>query len=209
MTISDLYLLCFMVGFGLSLMSFVLGDLHLHLHLPFHLHFGGVGDVHGAHAGHGATHGAGQFPVINFGTITAFLAWFGGAGYLLTKYTGVLARTVLGLAIIAGSVGASIVFLFIAKVLMRHERNLDPSDYDMIGVLGKMSNPIRAGGTGEIVYSQEGTRHVCGARSETGEAIEKGLEVVVTRYEKGIAYVRPWEEMENSTTDENKTDASR
>ena len=62
-------------------------------------------------------------------------------------------------------------------------------------MLGKLSIPIRAGGTGELIYSQQGTRRVAGARSETGIAIPKGAEVVVTRYEKGIAYVRPWEEM--------------
>ena len=64
----------------------------------------------------------------------------------------------------------------------------------MVGVLGKLSIPIRAGGTGELVYSQEGTRRVAGARSEDGAAIPKGVEVVVTRYEKGIAYVRVWDE---------------
>ena len=36
---------------------------------------------------------------------------------------------------------------------------------------------------------------VSGARAESGTAIPKGVEVVVTRYEKGIAYVRPWDEL--------------
>jgi hypothetical protein len=40
-----------------------------------------------------------------------------------------------------------------------------------------------------------GTRRVCGARSDDGAAVAKGAEVVVTRYEKGIAYVRLWSEM--------------
>jgi hypothetical protein len=62
-------------------------------------------------------------------------------------------------------------------------------------VLGKVSSPIREGGTGEIVYSQMGTRRVCGGRSDDGSAIAQGTEVVVTRYEKGIAYVRLWSEM--------------
>jgi hypothetical protein len=65
----------------------------------------------------------------------------------------------------------------------------------MTGVLGRLSVPIREGGTGELLYSQMGTRRVCGARSEDGSAIAKGSEVVVTRYEKGIAYVRLWSEM--------------
>ena len=38
------------------------------------------------------------------------------------------------------------------------------------------------------------TRRVAGARSEDGAPIPKGSEVIVTRYEKGIAYVRPWED---------------
>jgi hypothetical protein len=36
---------------------------------------------------------------------------------------------------------------------------------------------------------------VCGARSDDGSAVAKGTEVVVTRYDKGIAYVRLWSEM--------------
>src|SRR6185437_10526258 len=59
-----------------------------------------------------------------------------------------------------------------------------------VGVLGKVTSSIRQGGTGEIVYTQGGTRHATGARSEDSSAIAKGSEVVVTRYEHGIAYVR-------------------
>jgi hypothetical protein len=77
---------------------------------------------------------------------------------------------------------------------MSREEALDSADYDMAGVLGRLSIPIRPGGTGELIYSQEGTRHVTGARSEDGLGIAKGAEVMVTRYEKGIAYVRPWED---------------
>jgi hypothetical protein len=88
-----------------------------------------------------------------------------------------------------------VVFLFLTKVLMSHEENMDPADYEMAGVLGRVSVSIRAGGTGEIVYSQVGTRRVCGARNEGSSAIAKGTEVVVTRYDKGIAYVRLWSEM--------------
>jgi membrane protein implicated in regulation of membrane protease activity len=98
-------------------------------------------------------------------------------------------------ALVAGLVGAAIIFLFMSKVLTSKEENMDAADYEMVGVLGKMSNPIREGGTGELIYSQAGTRRVCGARSEDGAAIAKGEEVVVTRYEKGIAYVRRWDEL--------------
>ena len=169
MTWSDVYLVCFLVGVGLSVLSLLAGSVHMHLpHL--HLHTGI--DVPHAHAGAGG-HGAG-IPLFNFSTIAAFLAWFGGTGYLLRHYYGVWYLTVLGVATVSGIGGAAIVFLFLAKVLMRRETQLDAADYDMTGVLGK--------------------RRVAGARSEDGVPIPKGLEVMVTRYEKGIAYVRPWED---------------
>ena len=39
------------------------------------------------------------------------------------------------------------------------------------------------------------TNMTCGARSDEGQAIEKGAEVVVTAYERGIATVRRWSEL--------------
>ena len=65
----------------------------------------------------------------------------------------------------------------------------------MSGVLGRVSIPIRENGTGELIYSQQGTRRSCGARSESGAAIDRGAEVVVMRYEEGIAYVRRFDEL--------------
>ena len=127
--------------------------------------------------------------------IAAFLAWFGGTGYLLTRFSAIWMGSILLLAVLAGLAGGAIIFFFLAKVLMSDQQFLDPADFEMMGVLGKLSVPIREGGTGELIYSQMGTRRVCGARSEDGSAIAKGTEVVVTRYEKGIAYVRLWSEM--------------
>ena len=183
---SDFYLVCFLLGFGLSAVALLVGCVHLHLpHLHIH---------HGIHMPHAGVRGP-ELPWFNFGTIAGFLAWFGGTGYLLDRYYSVWIVLSLIVATLSGLGGASIVFLFIAKVLMRREASLDPADYDMVGVLGRLSIRIRPGGTGELIYSQEGTRRVAGARSENGAAIPKGAEVVVTRYEKGIAYVRPWDEL--------------
>jgi membrane protein implicated in regulation of membrane protease activity len=190
-TWSDFYLICFLVGFTLSLLSLLAGSLHLHLpHLHMHhgIHLGGHG--HAGGGGHGTT-----VSFFNMGTLAAFLTWFGGTGYLLTTHYGVFFAAVLGIATLSGLGGAAVVFWFLAKVLMSREEALDPADYDMVGVLGKLSIAIRSGGTGELIYTQGGTRRVSGARSENGVPIAKGAEVVVTRYDKGIAYVRPWDEL--------------
>ncbi len=210
MTWADFYLICFAVGFFFSLLSFLAGGLRWHLHLP---HFSHVpvaapptGAGHGLPTGHSpagpATAGKALIPgptahisPFNFITVTAFLAWFGGAGYLLTHFSGLWFMTGLALATCIGVVGGGIVFVFLSRVLISQEESMDPADYEMAGVLGRVSVSIREGGTGEIIYSQAGTRRTCGARGEDGNGIAKGAEVMVTRYEKGIAYVRLWTEM--------------
>jgi membrane protein implicated in regulation of membrane protease activity len=213
MTWTDFYLICFAVGFLLSAISFIGGGLRWHLHLPHLPHGAGHIPVGQGPLGHG---GAGHAPAapghaaaqggaksgkgadvspFNFITLTAFLAWFGGTGFLITRFSSIWFALGLLIAAAAGLVGAGIVFLFMSRVLVHPEENMDAADYEMVGVLGRTSLPIRAGGTGEIIYSQAGTRRTCGARCEDGTAIEKGTEIVVTRYEKGIAYVRRWEEL--------------
>jgi membrane protein implicated in regulation of membrane protease activity len=202
MTWADFYLTCFAVGFLLSAISFIAGGLRWHLHLPHLPHAGGhvaAGHAPVAHGNAGSSTAArgNQSPVspFNFVSLTAFLAWFGGTGFLITRFSSIWFVLGLLFAMGAGVVGAGIVFLFLSRVLISHEENMDSADYEMVGVLGRISMPIRENGTGEIIYSQAGTRRTCGARSENGSAIEKGAEIVVTRYDKGIAYVRLWEEM--------------
>jgi len=198
MTWADFYLICFAVGFLLSAISFIAGGLHWHTHLPGFPNGGGHAPLGHGTGSHGATTHSGPGTSVspfNFITLTAFLAWFGGTGFLITRFWSVWFALGLLIATGVGLVGATIVFLFLTRVLISHEENMDAADYEMVGVLGKISMPIRKGGTGEIIYSQAGTRRTCGARSEDGSAIEKGAEIVVTRYDKGIAYVQLWEEM--------------
>jgi membrane protein implicated in regulation of membrane protease activity len=183
MNVQDIYLICFIVGFALSLLS-SLGGL-FHLHLP------------GLHHGHAAHGHAGNSPIsiFNFGTLAAFLAWFGGVGYLLSKYTGLLFWMAFSLAILGGIAGGAIVFLFLTRMLLAHERPLNSLDYEMVGVYGQLTSGIREGGTGEISFSQEGLRRGAPARSDDGSAIQKNTDVVVTRYESGVAYVRRWTDL--------------
>ncbi len=220
MTYADFYLTCFIVGLALSCLSFLLGSFHFHLpHLTdaggdFHLHLGGdaavgadgaaaghLGDAghaaggHAGDAGDAGSHAAPHVSPVNFMTLTAFMAWFGGTGYLLARFSNLWMVVGLLGATASGLVGAGIMFLFMSKVMMAAEDAMDLEDFDMVGVLGRISSSIREGGTGELVYTQAGTRHACGARSEDGSAIAKGTEVVVTRYERGIAYVERWSQL--------------
>src|SRR5262249_47492775 len=127
--------------------------------------------------------------------IAVFLAWFGGTGYLLGRFRHIWVFAGLAISTLVGLVGAGIVFFFVAEGLVKHEYTMDQADYEMVGVLGKVSDTIRRGGVGEIIFEQQGARKACAARFESEEEVSRGEEVVVTRYENGVAYVRRWSEL--------------
>src|SRR5919201_6476584 len=155
-----IFLGCFLVVLLLTMLSFVLGalDLHFHVHVPFlhHLHGPHLHLSHAASTPHASTSCASP---LNFATATAFLAWFGGTGYLLTTQFGWLTMPALVLASLSGMLAASVVFWVMVRVLWSPNENMSAADYGMVGVLGRISHSIRAGGTGELIYSHGGTRH--------------------------------------------------
>jgi membrane protein implicated in regulation of membrane protease activity len=182
------YLICFSVGLVMSLLSLLGGFAHLHFG---RFHIGHTAHAHGSHG----TGDSGLSSVNGF-TVTAFLCWFGGVGYLLHRYSGFIAPVVLLLSAISGIAGAALLWAVLFKLLLPRERVMTGEDSEMTGVLAHVSDAIRASnGTGEIIFSQTGARRASAARSEDGHAIERGTEVVVIRYERGIAYVRRWDDL--------------
>jgi membrane protein implicated in regulation of membrane protease activity len=197
MTMETFYLICFGVGLVLSVVSVLGGFAHLHLG---HLHVGHSGLTHHGTGAHGSgANGSGSrgLPAVNGFTFTAFLCWFGGAGYLLHRYSIFIAPLVLLLSVVSGLFGAALLWAILFKVLIPRERVLNSEDTEMTGILAKVGDSIRGNGSiGEILFSQTGARRCSAARSDDGRTIERGTEVVVIRYERGIAYVRPWAELE-------------
>jgi hypothetical protein len=209
MTWETFYLVCFLAGLMLSAVSLLGGMGHIgsHIHVP---HFGHAGHIpHVPTAGNmpqggprgasGPGTGTATIPWWNTFSVMIFLCWFGAAGYLLTRYGSLVAGLVLVLAVVCGFAGGAIIFLFLTRVLLPHERELTADETDVVGAVGRVSAAIRAGGTGEMVYEQLGALRSTPARSDDGAPIQKQEEVFVVRYEKGIAYVRRWEDDETTT----------
>src|SRR4051812_32519097 len=114
----QIFLGCFVIGFVLSVLSFAFGVIDAHVHFPWEsqLPAGHAGHLHAGHV-----HAA--MGPINFATITAFLAWFGGTSYLLTsEFRWLMLPSVL-VGIVLGVCGASIVFWFMAKLLWSPHEN--------------------------------------------------------------------------------------
>jgi membrane protein implicated in regulation of membrane protease activity len=192
MSWSDFYLLCFLIGFSLAVVSFLAGAIHLHLPFKWHL------PVHGGHHGASGARGGGHISWFNASSVLAFLAWFGGTGYLLTKYSSVTTILIVGFATLAGLAAGWMVFKFLIKLAGPSDEPLHEEDRRVEGALAVVSMTIRENGTGEIIFPLGGARRCSGARTADGKPIEKGAEVVIEKYEKGIAYVKRWEEFVGS-----------
>lgn len=202
------YLVCFVVGLALSAVSLLggMGHFGAHVHLPHAPHL-----PHAAHVPHtgavklGAARGGATVPWWNAFSIMIFLCWFGAAGYLLTRHGTFVAAVVLLLAIACGLAGGAIVFLFLTRVMLPHEHDLTAEETEVVGAVGWVTCAIRAGGTGEMVYEQLGARRAVPARAEDGSEIARQEEVFVVRYEKGVAYVRRWSDVEMEETNREQT----
>ena len=86
MTLSTLFLICFLVGLGVSAVSLFSSFLHLH-HGGFHFHHHGGG-------GHSLVKNGSELfgSLFNLAAITIFLAWFGGVGCFEQKVGGAQTR---------------------------------------------------------------------------------------------------------------------
>ena len=192
---------CFLFGLLFAALTLVLGGTHLplgHGHVPSH--GGPIG--HGAGSHHGGHHSAHDarihgsdagLPLVNTPTVLAFVAWFGGIGYLARNLPDWPWPVSLALGVLGGMLAAAGVGWALSRLAAEDHRALDPLDYRLPGSLARVTSAIRSGGTGEIVYEQCGVRQVCAARAVDASAIPRGAEVVVLRQERGIALVERWE----------------
>jgi len=179
---NTLYLTCFGLGLVLCVLSFLTGTMHLHFG-----HF---------RMGHGNAN-AHHLSPLNAFTLTGFLVWFGGAGYLLNRSGMLVTSVVLFLAAVSGIAGAALLLWFLGGVLMKQEKTLEPADTEIVGMLGRISAAVKPGGFGEMLYTQNGARRSAIVRAEDNSMIPRGTEVVVMSYAKGVARVRKWSEFED------------
>jgi len=196
--LAGLFLFCFAFGVAFTALSFLAGPgLHGLGHGLGHAHLVHMPGAHGAggHPGLAAEQSAEHHWTLGSlhlspATLAVFLAWFGGVGFATYTLLGLVAALCLLAATVAGLVGAGFVTLYLVRLLLPGQTFLE--EVVGPGTVARVSRDIRSGGIGEIVYTLGGTRHSDGARAEDGGAIARGTEVVITRLERGIAYVQPW-----------------
>lgn len=163
---------CLAFGLILSAVSILLGGIDLDA---------GSGEVGGSWLG--GVNGA-----------LAAVGWFGGVGLIARNAIGLVAPLAVLVALTGGIAGARVVAIVLRR-LVREGTALDPAQFELPGILARVSSSIRPGGVGEIIYEQGGVRRVSAARAEHGDSIGRGAEVVVLTYRGGIATVAAWEDL--------------
>ena len=136
-------------------------------------------------------------PVFNLQVVSAFVAAFGVAGYLLTRFTELGALSRAGIAAAAGAASAAGAMVVLARwVIPGARREVVDERYLLQGHPATVTRSVGAENAGEIAYEADGRRYVIAALSWDGGALEVGVEVAIERVEHGVAYVERWARVE-------------
>lgn len=159
-----------------------------------------VAPAHSTHVSpHSAeTHNASLFSFVNPTSVVLFLLGFGFFGYVFHNTGHFVLAVTLPLALIAGIVLTGLLLSLLGRIFGDSEGATIQDVSDRTGLLGKVSVTIPEGGLGEILYTSPGGMHKSiPARSIDGRRIERGQEIVVVQYERGIAEVNTWDDFIN------------
>jgi membrane protein implicated in regulation of membrane protease activity len=127
----------------------------------------------------------------------SFLIAFGFVGFLLTALTSEVPLVRLTIATAAGLLAGLLSYWLIARSV-RYATTHDAPDERFL-LQGHLATVVRvADGTNdaEIEYALNGQRVLVRARPLTEVPLEAGSDVVIERLDEGIAYVEPWERVE-------------
>ena len=133
-----------------------------------------------------------QLPVVEPIVLVSGLTAFGGAGYLLSRFTSLSWLVVLLLAIAIGGGLAVAAFFVWVKPMSKAENSTGYSMNQLGGKLGEVNTTIPADGLGEVLLPMiSGTTYHMAASLER-RAIQQGTRVVVVEVRDHVLYVTPF-----------------
>ncbi|QSF46435.1 protease [Paenibacillus tianjinensis] len=169
-----LYLGCLTLGVIFALVSVLVGDL--------------IG---------GTLHGIFDFVSFDFlnpAVLTGAVTVFGGAGILLTRYSGLEDGAVLALALLIAAFMAVVLYLAVIKPMDKSEMSTGFSMNDLPGKIGEITVPVPAAGYGEIMVKFGAGNSLHTAASFEHQPLPAGIKVVVVEVREGVALVSEFEE---------------
>jgi hypothetical protein len=215
-SLSLLFIGCFLFGLFFFIAAALLGQFHhggvghIASHGGVqHVHVGGAGVHHGAHAASSGHHSSSQVAksqqadtsfaaLLNPTSIIVFLMGFGFFGYVFHNTTRLALPISLLLALLGGLIVAGFLLWLLGKVFGNSEGATIQDVSDRTGLLGRVSLTVPESGLGEVLYVSPGGMHKSiPARSIDGRRLERDQEVVVVNYHHGVAEVDTWDHFVN------------
>jgi hypothetical protein len=214
----NVYLFCFLLGFGFTVISALLGGLmgggHHGLDAGGHdvglgghdvgagghdlpaAHTGGDFGLHGAHGSVG--HGDGDaghvessmhLPLLSPLVLSTFLAGFGGSGLVYRQIFGDRVWLHMPLAVVTSGGAGLLVAFIMYKLTTALSSNRNARETDALAAAVEVTVTIPKEGTGEVAYISGGTRQTVTARSVDGHEYKQGSTVKVFKLADGTAWV--------------------
>ena len=122
-------------------------------------------------------------------TVVGAIAVFGGAGILLTRYTGLTAPVTAVLSVLTAVAAAVVVHFLYVRPMERSENSTGFSMQDLEGKIGEVIVPIPPRGYGEVLIKAGAANTNQIAASFDGDTIEAGARVVVVQVRDDTVYV--------------------
>ena len=192
--IEVIYLVCFFVGVGFSVISLLLAGVFSGAEGVGDMDAGGMDvdvdvDVDGGDAPDGTGGTEVSFPLWSPSTIALFVGSFGGVGYILKQ-----SDLPLMVQIPAAAASGVVLALMLAYILYRVFQLTGGSSAEglseVIGIEAQVSTAIPSDGVGEISYSVGMNRRTAPARSVDGKEISARSLVKIAKVVGNIFYVQ-------------------
>lgn len=175
-----LYLGCLALGVIFAVVSVVVGDL-------IGSALDGVFD-------------AVSFDFLNPAVLAGGVTVFGGAGILLTRYSGLEDGVILALSLLIAAFMGMVLYLGVIKPMDKSEVSTGFSMTDLPGKIGEITIPVPALGYGEIMVKFGAGNSLHTAASFEQLPLPAGIKVVVVEVQEGVALVSEFEERRGEDT---------
>ena len=163
--------ICFGVGAGYTVISFILGEVFNIFDFDTDLDAGG------------------SISPIKPSVVAAFITVFGGSGLIFLR-TNIPIYTLLPLAALLGLGVAFVMYRFVIIPLSKAQNTSSPEIQSLIGHAAKVTEKIFQGGFGQIAYAINGNTFNSPAKSSEGNEIARGTDVEIMYIENNTYFVK-------------------
>lgn len=136
-------------------------------------------------------------PHLNLPALAALMVAFGAVGYMLIRNSTLGSLPTIAIALGSGVAGwLGMTFLMAKWALKPGNPNAHHHAEAIQGQLAQVVDPISPTSLGSIRYQKNGKDHESPARGITAINLPHGADVVIDRFDDGIAVVEDWASVE-------------